>query len=47
MDGSMFNNLPVGKLLGFAIFGFIVAVLGGVGGFAWLIWLAVEHLRII
>ena len=29
MDGSMFNNLPVGKLLGF-----IVAVLGGVGGFA-------------
>ena len=42
MDGSMFNNLPVGNLLCF-----IVAVLGGVGGFAWLIWLAVEHLRII
>lgn len=47
MDGSAFSHLPVGKLIGFAIFGFIVAVLGGIGGAGWLIWLAIEHLRIV
>lgn len=47
MDGSMFNRLPVGKIVGFAIFGFIVALLAGLSGLGWLIWFALNHVRII
>lgn len=47
MDGSFARNLPVGKIMWFAVFGFFAAIAISLGGIGFAIWWAIHHIAFV
>jgi len=47
MDGSAFKHLPAGKIIVFAIIGWIATIGACVGALLWIVWWVIHHIQIV